>query len=441
MSRCAVESAPVVQSEELVQSNGPSEHGQSSTDEALEIVVSKRPRRKRQSITDPSSKKRSTAGTSHIRVTHPCSLIHCVGSDYCSTEKYTCNRDSEQLKSVPSLHPAYSRWPILRGKQGLRTHVYQTDAVVMQSYFDQAKEVARLLNIKLTQRTWDGQRIWMCGFPLPHLDKYLKILVQGQKRFVAMCEEFPRNPQLGAKGGFDRRVVRIVTPGTLIDEPFLNPYENNYLLAISQPASGQTLPSVHVGLAWIDVSTGEFFTKTTPMEGLRDELVRISPREVVLCERLDADSEGHIKSVLEEEGLFISLCSIPVPTDVSALASLPESADDVISHLETETRETSVVTESEARAISLLTTFMQANLLEHMPMLASPSRETSSGRMQIDSHTIRALEIRAGLSDGGATGSLLSVVKRTVTSGGTRLLARWLCMYGSTALRDGRGVD
>ena len=295
-----------------------------------------------------------------------------------------------------------------------------------------------MLNIKLTQRTWDGQRVWMCGFPLLHLDKYLKILVQSQKRFVAMCEEFPRNPQLGAKGGFDRRVVRIVTPGTLIDEPFLNPYENNYLLAISQPGPGstsaQTISSEHVGLAWIDVSTGEFFTKVTSAEGLRDELVRICPREVVLSEGSDGDPLGLIKSTVDEEGLFVSYCSTPVPTDLPTTAPVPDGTDDVTSHLKTETPRTSTVTESEASAIALLTAYMQANLLEHMPVMSSPSRETTSGRMQIDSHTIRALEIREGLSDGGSTGSLLSVVKRTVTSGGTRLLARWLCEHSFAAI-------
>ena len=92
-----------------------------------------------------------------------------------------------------------------------------------QSYFDQAAEVATLLNIKLTKKSWDGQRILMAGFPIMHLHKYLKILVQDHSRLVALCEEFPKDPAVGAKAGFDRRVVRIVTPGTLIDEPFLNP--------------------------------------------------------------------------------------------------------------------------------------------------------------------------------------------------------------------------
>lgn len=284
----------------------------------------------------------------------------------------------------------------------------------------------------------------MCGFPLLHLDKYLKILVQSQKRFVAMCEEFPRDPQLVAKGGFDRRVVRIVTPGTLIDEAFLNPYENNYLLAIGRSSSGsapaQMTSSESVGLAWIDVSTGEFFTKTTSVDGLRDELVRICPREVVLSGKSGADPDDTIKSVIHEEGLFVSYCSTPVPAELSSLAPVPDGTDDVTSHFETRTPRASAVTEPEAMAIALLTAFMQANLLEHMPTLSSPSRETSSGRMQIDSHTVRALEIREGLSDGGTTGSLLSVVKRTVTSGGTRLLARWLCKHRSTAMQNERNV-
>ncbi|TFY59442.1 hypothetical protein EVJ58_g5777 [Rhodofomes roseus] len=311
-----------------------------------------------------------------------------------------------------------------------------------ESYFDQAKEVSRLLNIKLTQRTWDGQRIWMCGFPLMHLDKYLKILVQNQKRFVAMCEEFPRNPQLGAKGGFDRRVVRIVTPGTLIDEPFLNPYENNYLLAIGRPQSHTDSAEGdgrnHVGLAWIDVSTGEFFTKTTSLEGLRDELVRVSPREVVLSKGSETDEDHRIKLAIDEEGLFASYFNAPASAELQTSTSLQDgvdSTDDVTAHLDSEARGSSVVTEPEARAISLLTVFMRANLLEHMPLLSSPSRETSARRMQIDSHTIKALEIREGLSEGGATGSLLSVVKRTVTSGGARLLARWLCSP-STSLSE-----
>ncbi|OBZ78757.1 MutS 1 [Grifola frondosa] len=85
------------------------------------------------------------------------------------------------------------------------------------------------------------------------------------------------------------------------------------------------------------------------------------------------------------------------------------------------------LTDAEVGAVKLLTAFLHTNLMEHMPRLSPPNRETVDGRMQIDSHTIKALEIREGMREGGTTGSLFSVVKRTLTSSGTRLLARWLC--------------
>ena len=80
-----------------------------------------------------------------------------------------------------------------------------------------------MLSIKLTKRTWDSERIWMCGFPIMHLDKYLKILVQQYKKPVALCEEFRKlaeGASAVSKPTFERRVVRILTPGTLIDESF-----------------------------------------------------------------------------------------------------------------------------------------------------------------------------------------------------------------------------
>ncbi|KAA1468629.1 hypothetical protein DENSPDRAFT_771023 [Dentipellis sp. KUC8613] len=299
-----------------------------------------------------------------------------------------------------------------------------------ESYFDQAPEVARLLNIKLTTRKWGGERVPMCGFPLMHLQKYLKVLVQQHTRFVALCEEFPRPAPPGTKPFFDRRVTRVVTPGTLIDEPFLNQYENNYLLAISPTtdldATSQT--TTPVGLAWIDVSTGEFFTKTTTFSNIQDELVRISPREVVLPKTLETNLAHPISSAVREEEYF---CSFMDPDGLQPSSSdfseeITPVHDDVTLDIET-VHDRVDLSLHETAAIQLLSAFLHANLIEHMPKLSNPSIEAISGRMQIDSHTIKALEIREGMREGGVTGSLLSVVKRTVTSGGSRLLSRWLC--------------
>ncbi|KAI1797718.1 muts domain V-domain-containing protein [Ganoderma leucocontextum] len=307
-----------------------------------------------------------------------------------------------------------------------------------ESYFDQAAEVSRLLNIKLAKKTWGGQRILMCGFPIMHLHKYLKILVQDHNRFVAMCEELRRDRPLDAKGTFERRVMRIVTPGTLIDEPFLNPYENNFLLSVSpvqaeQPSEGASTSSASnnpVGLAWIDVSTGEFYTKTTTVGGLRDEVVRLSPKEVILDERLRDDDTSLVRKAVIEEDSFVSYFALPPKPSHAAKGYSGDqlTPDELTAQIDASKQVLpAALTSEEGYAVELLTAFMHANLMDHMPSLASPNRELSTSRMQIDSHTVKALEFREGLREGGTAGSLLSVIKRTVTSSGTRLLARWLC--------------
>ena len=287
-----------------------------------------------------------------------------------------------------------------------------------QSYFDQAAEVSQLLNIKLTGKSWGGQRVLMCGFPILHLQKYLKILVKKNKRCVAMCEEFLREPLEGPKGGFDRRVARIITPGTLIDEPFLNADENNYLLSVGTQGSFESSAQI-VGLSWIDVSTGEFFAKECTVGNLKDELVRIAPREVVMDK--DIVDNAHLsdaREVMDQEGIVLSFVT-PKP-------NVQETPSGSIENLGPPT---SALSPNESVAVELLTTFLHDNLLGSMPKLTQPSKEFSEGRMEIDSHTVKGLEIRESMREGGTTGSLLSVIKRTVTSSGTRLLARWLCRF------------
>lgn len=279
-----------------------------------------------------------------------------------------------------------------------------------------------------------------------HLHKYLKMLVQDHNRLVAMCEELRRDRPLDAKGTFERRVMRIVTPGTLIDEPFLNPYENNFLLSISpvqaeQPGavpSASSTSDAPIGLAWIDISTGEFYTKTTTVGGLRDEVVRISPKEIVLDERLRDDEASQVRRAVIEEDSFVSYFALPPKPFRAAKGSRNDelTPDELTAQINSSKEVLPIaLTSEEDRAVELLTAFMHANLMDHMPSLASPNRELEGSRMQIDSHTVKALEIREGLREGGTVGSLLNVIKRTVTSGGTRLLARWLCEY-SYCLRN-----
>jgi DNA mismatch repair ATPase MutS len=246
-----------------------------------------------------------------------------------------------------------------------------------------------------------------------------------------MCEEFPRLSDKGIKE-FDRRVVRIITPGTLIDEPFLNPFENNYLLAISC-VDDVDASEGHVGLAWIDVSTGEFFSRPSTYDNLRDELARIGPREVVLDSRLKARTSHPILQALTEEDNFVAFVSLSEGASVGTVIStadgghVSEMSIQSVPAGEGQAHSAIQLSPQETTAIDILTTYLHANLMEHMPVLSSPNQEGTTSRMQIDSHTIKALEIREGIREGGTKGSLLSVIKRTLTSGGTRLLARLLC--------------
>ncbi len=323
-----------------------------------------------------------------------------------------------------------------------------------ESYFEQATEIARILNIKETTRKWDQRRIPMCGFPIMHLDKYLKIMVEQEKKFVAMCEEFPQYHGPGAKS-FERRVVRVITPGTLIDESFLNQYENNYLLAVGLSGDATDMSNASrsqpVGLAWIDVSTGEFYSKSTTLEGVRDDVARIGPREIVLHQSFQQDRAHPLFAALSEDKHCISFMApdespstqpyqqdpdpdstlLPNPVDASLELDAEEvttGSRELVTDEVTAAAENvpSVYTPEETLSIDLLTSFLKAHLLEHMPKLSRPNREHTSERMHIDSHTIKALEIRESIREGGTTGSLLSTIKRTVTTSGTRLLTRWL---------------
>ncbi|KIK71237.1 hypothetical protein GYMLUDRAFT_66444 [Collybiopsis luxurians FD-317 M1] len=312
-----------------------------------------------------------------------------------------------------------------------------------ESYFDQATEIARLLNIKLTSRRWGGGRVPMCGFPLLHLDKHLKVMVQQHRRFVAMCEEFPRYTSAGERE-FERRVVRVITPGTLIDESFLNQYENNYLLAASVSPDDHVPGRPTIGLAWVDVSTGEFYSKKSSLESLRDDIARIGPQEIVLDKDLELQISHPAVEAATEEGILISFIHPSGSEDRPQFSNVKSSGmtvsnsnvtDELIDAQDSSLSASFNYTSEETSAVDLLTTYLRANLLEHMPPLSLPNREDSGGRMQIDSHTIKALEIRESIREGGVRGSLMSSIKRTITTSGTRLLTRWLCSP-STSIQE-----
>lgn len=263
--------------------------------------------------------------------------------------------------------------------------------------------------------------------------------MQDLNRHVAVAEEFPNEPSEKIKSGglmHDRRVTRIITPGTLIDENFIDPYANNYIMAIhisqdapsdspqsdsSSPNEPLHVPTVNdspIGLSWLDLSTGQFFTQSTTLSSLSSILSRIAPREVVLEQTFELKKDHSILSILTDDRHLITF------SPHESLANL----EDWTPLLESQISETlkKEFTDNEVAAGGLILNYVKNRLQGTNMKLQPPLRFENTQTMTIDKNTLRALEIKQTIRDGFFRGSLLHAIRRTVTKGGARLLNEWL---------------
>jgi DNA mismatch repair ATPase MutS len=276
------------------------------------------------------------------------------------------------------------------------------------------------------------------GFPFFQLDRYLKILVQDFNRYVAIAEEFPNDPSAKVKAGglmHDRQVSRVITPGTLIDENFMDPFTNNYVLTIHLGSSTEKLTdntaapkrsndhdrlgkqsTLLVGLAWLDLSTGHFFTQSTTLAVLPSLLARIGPREIVLDEGFRALHDHNMFSILGEEHHLVTYVKTPPTKPISEWSRMLESPVPV--------KQWNEFSSLEIAACSVLLHYVETRLQGSAMKLQPPLRQLDV--MGMDKNTLRALEIKTTIRDDLFTGSLLHTVRRTVTKGGARLLDNWL---------------
>ncbi|OJD30956.1 2 protein [Diplodia corticola] len=293
-------------------------------------------------------------------------------------------------------------------------------------YFEHAEEYGPLLNLKVSlRRSRPGLGpVPMAGFPYFQLDRFLKILVQDLNKYVAISEEFRNDASAKVKSGgllFDRKVSRIITPGTLIDEKFIDPWENNYCLSVHiepEPSGDESKPPA-VGLAWLDISSGDFFTQSTTMAGLSSALALIGPREVVVDSALVDRGHARLANMLEEERHVITFhqqdLGSQVPDDYAR--SVTEAVPGC---------NLSAFPPLELGAAAFLLDYVNTQLQGSSVALQAPVRREADEFMSIDKNTLRALELRATLREGKLEGSLLHSVRKTVTKSGTRLLTQRL---------------
>lgn len=242
---------------------------------------------------------------------------------------------------------------------------------------------------------------------------------------------------------FDRRVTRIVTPGTLIDEKFMDPDENNFLLAVQplghidvqriaegQPgelksdATESTLNSVRVGLAWLDLSTGDFFTQSANLSTLPSAFARIGAKEVILSDGLDQSVQQTLAGMVEHDRRLLAYHS-------AKYAELPISAWAPMLESPVSLADEAAFTPEETSAGSMLLTYVVHKLQGLNIKLQPPQRRRDFENMNIDKTSLRGLEVLATSKDGiiGGKGCLLHTVRRTVTRSGSRLLKDWICKW------------
>ncbi|CAG8474330.1 14117_t:CDS:10 [Cetraspora pellucida] len=281
-------------------------------------------------------------------------------------------------------------------------------------YFEQAKEIAPLLDIKLTKKKFGQEYFAFAGFPVQHLDRYLATLVNVHGLPVAICEEFLNDEVNEDKLKFKRRITRIITPGTLIDESFLPYDQNNFLLALSLDEKTNL-----VGLAWIDITTGLFFMQRSNLESISGDLMRIRPSEIVLCDNYHNVENHDIWQYVDSRKYIISYePSNSFNSKLSQSWTYDSQVDYDINQM---------FSSDELKASAALLSYINKNLVGRTLKIQSPISINLNDTMIIDATTLRSLEITISMRDNTKRGSLLHAIRRTKTASGARTLDRWLC--------------
>ncbi|MCR4282982.1 MAG: DNA mismatch repair protein MutS [Bauldia sp.] len=286
-------------------------------------------------------------------------------------------------------------------------------------FFDDAEVASRALGIALTKRgKHHGADIPMCGVPVHAADQYLQKLIALGHR-VAVCEQIEDPAEARKRGGKSvvrRDVVRLVTPGTLTEDALLSANRNNYLAAVARQRGGHDGADVY-GIAWIDISTGEFRVAASDRTRFAADLARIDPREVIVSDALFADAglapfwRGASFAVTPLAAAFFDGATAPARLAAYfAVASLDGfGAFDRV----------------EVSAAAAALAYVEKTQIRERPPLAPPTKESVGDLMLVDAATRANLELTETLS-GGRSASLIAAIDRTVTGAGARLLARRL---------------
>lgn len=320
-----------------------------------------------------------------------------------------------------SMTPLYSSMKTLIDKNPDAVCLIQVGSFY-ELYFDHARIYGPQLGLKVAERKTSNYNIPMAGFPVHQLQKFVKLLVQDISVNVAIIDQYP-GFQSDNEKIIHRKISRIITPGTLVDETFMNYNENNYLLAISFPPQMHKQPvdidSV-VGLSWIDVSVGDFYVQQTTLGNLISDVSRIGPSEIIMSKDVGLDELVSWYQPLMDLKRYFLRYHKTVYLDLK------------LSFGVNETQVRQVVETFEVReeaAMNMVLSYINVNLPERNPSLDLPIKYWNERYLKMDSRTRDSLELveRNGYSGKNlSVGSLMNTIKRTVTPSGTRMLTEWI---------------
>ena len=273
---------------------------------------------------------------------------------------------------------------------------------------------SQALDIALTKRGKHlGEDIPMCGVPVHSHENYLSRLIRSGFK-VAVCEQMEDPAEAkkrGSKSVVKRDVVRLITPGTLTEDALLDARTHNYLAALAHIKSDA---QNEFGLAWLDVSTGDFQVQPLNKTGVAAALARLNPGELLLPERLLQDTEM-MENLAPWKSVFSPLATPRFDSD-NARKRLEKLYN--VGTLDA----FGMFSRAEAAAAGVLVDYVELTQKGKLPRLRIPQRLAQGALMEIDAATRRNLELTQTLS-GEKHGSLLNVMDRTVTGAGARLLA------------------
>ena len=317
------------------------------------------------------------------------------------------------IMSKPTVSPMMQQYLAIKSQHADKLVFYRMGDFY-ELFLDDAVEAAKLLDITLTTRgQMEGVPIKMAGVPFHAAEQYLARLVKMGKS-VAVCEQVG---EVGAgKGPVERKVVRIVTPGTLTDAAFLEDKETNRIAAVNADKK-------HVAIAWASLQSGEFKTKLTTADKLADELARLQAAEILLPEgkSLPNDFQSAQPARGTTSANITRLNSWQFAADAGAkLLTEYFGCQDLHGFgLDGKEHEAAV---GAAGALLNYIRLTQNLMPQHLDGI---SLETDSQYIGMDAATRRNLEITQTLS-GKKSPTLFSILDGCATHMGSRLLALWL---------------